>query len=77
LKSSIKPKFEIDVDLGNLAGPCGNVFVIVGVVSEALKKHGVPHVVVTEFLQEVTEGDYDHALDTCRRWVNATWICEE
>jgi hypothetical protein len=57
---------EVEVEL---VGHDGNGFVIMGRVSAALKRAGVPKQEVDEFLAECMVGDYDHLLQTCMRWV--------
>lgn len=57
---------EITVEL---TGSDGNAFAIMGKVSKAMKRAGVPFDEVTEFMNEATSGDYDALLRTCMRWV--------
>ncbi len=53
-----------------LVGQSGNAFAILGKVSQAMKKFGLPNDVISEFSKEALEGDYDHLLRTCMEWVN-------
>ena len=53
-----------------LTGRDGNVFAILGRVTEAMKRAGVPRAEMETFLAEARSGDYDHALQTCMRWVD-------
>lgn len=63
------PKYNITVQLGNLAGPEGNAFVILGRVQGALKHAGVGEDEVQEFREEATSGDFNNLLAVVRRWV--------
>jgi hypothetical protein len=53
-----------------LAGRDGNAFAVLGAVSRALRKAGVPAAEVDAFRKEATSGDYEHLLRTCMKWVN-------
>jgi hypothetical protein len=53
-----------------LSGTDGNVFAILGKVQSALKKSGVSKEEYDRFFDEATSGDYDHAIQTCMKWVN-------
>jgi len=53
-----------------LVGEDGNAFFIIGRVSQALRRHGVPKEKVAEFQNEAMKGDYDHLLRTVMRWVD-------
>lgn len=60
------PKYDIDVQL---TGEDGNAFAIMGAVSKALRRAGVPDEEVNEYVKESTSGDYDNLLRTAMRWV--------
>jgi hypothetical protein len=53
-----------------LTGQDGNAFMILGLMSRALKKGGASKAEVDEFMKEAMSGDYDHLLQTCMLWVN-------
>ena len=53
-----------------LSGRNSNAFFIIGRVSGALKRAGVPADEVKQFSDEAMSGDYDNVLRTCMRWVN-------
>lgn len=55
-----------------LIGGDGNAFAVLGTVTRAMKRSGIPQVAIDEFYAEATEGDYDHLLATCMRWVTVT-----
>lgn len=57
---------EIEVQL---TGTDGNAFAVIGTVSRALKRAGVPAAEVSEFADEAMSGDYDNVLRTCMSWV--------
>lgn len=63
-----EPKYP-DVKV-ELSGQDGNAFYIIGRVSAALKRAGVPADEVKAFFDEATRGDYDNVLQTCMRWVD-------
>ena len=52
-----------------LIGQDGNAFYVIGLVSRALKKHGVEQSEREEFMVEAMDGDYVHLLQTCMKWV--------
>jgi hypothetical protein len=52
-----------------LVGEDGNAFAILGRVRKALKRAGHRDV-VDKFTAEATNGNYDHLLQTCMRWVD-------
>lgn len=54
-----------------LVGTDGNAYAIIGKVRDALRKNNVSPEEVDKFMEEVTDGDYDHLLQTCMRWVIA------
>jgi len=53
-----------------LVGEDGNAFAILGRVSGAMRRHGVPKAEIDEFLDEAKNGDYDHLLRVVMRTVN-------
>lgn len=53
-----------------LVGGDSNAFTILGTVTKALRKAGHDKDVIDSFMDEATDGDYDHLLQTCMRWVN-------
>jgi hypothetical protein len=55
-----------------LVGQDGNAFNIMGIVSQAMRREGIPKEAITEFHSECMSGDYDHLLQTCMKWVNVT-----
>ena len=52
-----------------LAGKEGNAFAIIGAVRRAIRKSN-HHELEQEFMREATQGDYDHLLKTCMRYVS-------
>ena len=52
-----------------LVGEDGNAFSIMGRVSQALKRAGVPQEEVRAFQSEAMSGDYDNVLQAAMRWV--------
>lgn len=62
-----EPKYDIDV---NLIGQNGNAFVILGLVSKALRRAGASPAEIEEFQKEAMASDYDHLLRTAMAWVN-------
>jgi hypothetical protein len=53
-----------------LVGQDGNAFSILGRVSKAMRRAGVPKPERDAFFKEATSGDYDHLLGTVMMWVN-------
>ena len=51
-----------------LTGESGNAFAILGRVHRAILRSNHPELADT-FLHEATEGDYNHLLSTCMRYV--------
>ena len=41
-------------------------------VVREMRRAGVPRQEVDAFMAEATFGDYDHLLETCKRWVDVT-----
>jgi len=58
---------NIDVQL---SGEDGNAFFIIGRVTKALRKAGVPNEEIEAFSKDAMSGDYDHVLQTCMKTVN-------
>lgn len=52
-----------------LTGDDGNGFMIVGRVSQAMRRAGVSAEEIKEYQTEATSGDYDHLLQTTMDWV--------
>lgn len=61
-----KPLIDITV---RLTGTDGNAFAIIGKVRAAIKKSDNPEL-AEAFVKEAMEGDYDHVLRTCMKYVN-------
>lgn len=55
-----------------LSGEDGNAFAIMGAVTKALRREGVPAEEIARYKEESMSGDYDHLLQTAMRWVNVT-----
>jgi hypothetical protein len=53
-----------------LIGQNGNAFNLLGIMSKAMRKNGVPKEEIDKFTKEATAGDYDHLLGTCMKWVD-------
>ena len=53
-----------------LTGRDGNAFAIIGTVTQALKRAGVPTKEVKEYQSESMSGDYNNVLATAMRWVD-------
>lgn len=54
----------------NMSQVDGNAYAIMGAVRRLLKRHGVSQDTVDEFTKEAKNGDYDHMIQTCMRWIN-------
>jgi hypothetical protein len=52
-----------------LIGKNGNVFNVLGLVQEAMRKAKLPRDEMNAFIEEATSGDYDNAIKTCMKWV--------
>jgi len=52
-----------------LTGIDGNAFSIIGLVRRSILRSNHPELAAA-FMQEVTQGDYDHLLQTCMRYVS-------
>jgi hypothetical protein len=62
------PKYDITVQL---SGQDGNIFNLVSIVSNAIKREGATKQERDELLKEVTSsGSYDEALRVLMGWVN-------
>ena len=55
-----------------LVGSDGNVFAVLGKVKRAMRKAGLSEEQIAEFDKEAKSGDYDHALQTCMRYVDVS-----
>ena len=53
-----------------LTGEDGNAYSILGRVRKEMRKSGVSDNEINKFLDEATQGNYDHLLRTCMKWVN-------
>ena len=54
----------------SLVGEDGNAFMVLGLVSKALRRGGVSDEERKAFFDEAVAGDYDHLLQTVMAWVN-------
>ena len=64
------PKYpEIEVQL---TGQDGNAFAVMGAVSNALRKGGVPKDEINEYTTQSMSGDYDNLLRTAMNWVTVS-----
>ena len=52
-----------------LIGFDGNAFRVLGAVIDALREANIPEMMIKEFYDEATRGDYDHLLQTVMDWV--------
>lgn len=52
-----------------LSGIDGNAFSIMGTVSKALRRGGVPKDEIDDYMKESMSGDYDHVIQTAMAWV--------
>jgi hypothetical protein len=65
---NMTPKYpDITVNLDNVDG---NAFAVMGVVTRALRKHGVSKEEIDAYRKESMSGDYDNLLQTIPKWVN-------
>lgn len=60
------PKTDVTV---KLIGKDGNAFAIMGAVTKAMKKAGVPKTTIDAYMDEAMSGDYDHLLRTTMEYV--------
>ena len=51
-----------------LVGKDGNAFNILGLCKRAAYRAGVSDLEIMDFLDEATNGDYNHLLTTCQKW---------
>jgi hypothetical protein len=52
----------------SLTGKDGNAFNVLGLCKRAAYRAGVPDRDIADFVDEATQGDYNHLLATCQRW---------
>lgn len=55
-----------------LSGEDGNVFFIMGRCRKALKRAGYTEEELARFVEEMTSGDYDHALQVAMKWCDVS-----
>lgn len=55
-----------------LVGEDGNVFSIMGRVTKAMRQAGCSQADIADYIEEVSSGDYDHALQTTMDYVKTT-----
>jgi hypothetical protein len=60
-----------DVEV-ELVGQDGNAFAILGAVSKGMRMAKLPKTEIDLFMAEAMNGDYDHLLQTCMKWVTIT-----
>ena len=53
-----------------LTGEDGNAFAIMGTVSRALRKAGLPKEHIDKYIEESTSGDYDNLLRVAMKYAN-------
>ena len=61
------PQVEVE-----LTGQDGNAYAILGAVSRAMKRAGIPTRDIEDFFEEAKSGDYDHLLQTTMKTVNVS-----
>ena len=61
------PKIKV-----KLTGRDSNAFVMIGAVSVALRRGGVPNAEIDTFRKEATSGDYNKVLATIMEWVRVS-----
>jgi hypothetical protein len=59
---------HVIVTLGDLKGPNGNAFAILGQCRSAMERAGISQDLQKQFEAEATSGDYEHLLKTVKRW---------
>lgn len=73
--------FPADADAGpvrhpnvkvRLVGEDGNAFAILGRVTKAMRRAGLPKSEIDAYMKEATAGDYDHLLRTTMQYVVTT-----
>lgn len=66
----MKPKYpHITV---KLVGEDSNAYYILGKITQAMRRAGVPKEEAAAFMSEATAGDYDHLLQTAMKYVEVT-----
>jgi hypothetical protein len=55
-----------------LSGSDGNAYAIMGAVSTALRRAGVPAEEIAKYKTESMSGDYDNLLVTAMQWVSVS-----
>ena len=66
----MNPKYP-DIKV-TLVGEAGNAFAILGKVSRALRRGGVPQDEVNKYTGEAMSGDYDKLLQVTMAWVSVS-----
>lgn len=61
---------DVVVDLGNLSGPEGNAFAVMGNVQRAMRAAGKSHEEVEAYMNEAMSGDYNNLLSVTRKTVS-------
>jgi hypothetical protein len=56
--------------LGDLSGPDGNAFAIMGKAVQAMKKAEVPEETIAQYRKEATSGDYQNLLKVTEEYVD-------
>ena len=62
------PKYP-DIEV-QLSGQDGNAFAIMGRCQQAMRTAHIDRDEIKKFIDECKEGDYDHLLQTCMKWLN-------
>lgn len=70
IKLSDDPLYDVFVNLGDLRGPEGNAYSILGKVEAALKKNESAQA-AADYCQEAKSGDYRHLLEVTGKFVDA------
>lgn len=58
---------EVEVDIYSIDG---NAFSIMGAVTKAMRRAGIPKEEQDAYFKEATSGDYDNLLATTAKWVS-------
>lgn len=53
-----------------LTGQDGNAFNLLAIMQREMRRAGIEQSEVEAFFEEATDGDYDHLLATCMKWVD-------
>jgi hypothetical protein len=53
-----------------LTGSDGNAFMVIGLVSKAMRKSGLPQKAVDDFKKEAMSSDYNNLLAICMKYVD-------